>query len=56
MNARRDPPNFPPTPQDEMEIKDPNTSISLTLKKLKSEEPSKASNQKLLHSYLLTEW
>lgn len=56
MNARRDPPKFPPTRQDEMEIKDPNTSISLTLKKLMSEEPSKVSNQKLLHSYLLTEW
>jgi len=56
MNARRDPPKFPPTAQDEMELKDPDTYISPTLKELKSEEPSKSSNKKLLHTYLLTEW
>jgi len=56
MNARRDPLKFPPTAQDEMELKDPDTYISPTLKELKSEEPSKSSNKKLLHTYLLTEW
>jgi hypothetical protein len=56
MNPCCDAPKFPPTPQDEMKLKDPGASISSTLKKLKSGAPTKPSNQKLLDAYLLTKW
>ena len=56
MNPRRDAPKFPPTPQDEMELKNPDASISSTLKELKSGASTKLSNEKLLNAYLLTEW